>query len=1418
MKADGDRTRWERGTWVTAVALAVLAFVPAVTAAPGRMPADSKLYLYFDPTRFINDAATTFDPRQFAGWVPHQHIAYLWPAGPWFALFDRLGVPDWIAHRLWIGTLLLAAGLGVRWCARVLGLGQLAAAVAAVIYQVSPYVLPYVSRTSVMLLPWAGLGWIVAFTVRATQRRTWGDPAAIALIVVTVGAVNATALAMIVPAPVLWLVHATWQRAVSWREAAGVALRTVVLTVPVSLWWVAMLIIQGRFGAEILPYSESLADVSLTSTAPEVWRSLGYWLFYVRDPYAATTTESLRYLSSTASIFVSYLLPVTCLLGLVWVRWAHRRFAGLLVAAGALLAVGVHPVGDRSPLMRAFAGDDEGGLALALRSSTRALPVMNLGLALLAGAFVAACAGVRLRRPAWRVDVFSAGALIVIAIVNLPSLWTGAFVDRALERDESPPDAWTDAAAELDAAGAEGRVLQLPGAEFGAFRWGYTVDQPLPGLTDKPLITRDLLPLGSAGAMDLLYALDDRVQDGVFEPSSLAPVSRWLGVDTVWVANDLAFDRFRTARPQTLTAQIAGAPGVGAVQHVGTAVVNDPALPMIDEQALADPDATAPTAPVDLYPITPPGTIVRAADHAVVVSGSGDGLVDLAAAGLLDGDELVQYSASLDADGLQAAIAGATDVYVTDSNRDRARHWRSSQDATGYTESDQPDLGLLRDVAADARLPVFADRDEDVDPSTQTVARQVGPVTATATSYGEPFAYLPERRPYMAIDGDPATAWTVGEHADPVGETLRLHFDQPIPSIGLVQMVAPGGRRITAVTVEAVSGAQPPQRVELTDESLTWPGQAVALTAGAGGVDITIAAVGGGEPSTASAVVGVGFAEIVTGMTPTIEVVRVPSDALEALGSETPLTVALTRLRVDPMDRWRADPEPRLVREFDLPAARTLAAGVELRVDRRAPDEALAALFGWPAWASSRLTGSVANAGVSAIDGDPATAWITAFGSAVGATLTIDATTAPVDRITVHQPSGSFSRITELVLRSGSEQRTVALATDANGTASATVDPPLPPGRLEVVVSAIEPATTVDRRYADTVELPAAIAEIELPDLPDATAVRESSASVACTEVIAVDGTAQAYSFDFTGQQAIDGAATTGEPCAEPLQLAAGTHRVESVDTGLPIDVDRLVMSDDRDEPAGVATPEPLATLGEDGRLRKTIEIDNCVDGCWLVLGNGYSTAWKATGPDGSLGDPQLVDGGFNGWRIAPSEQPVTVVVEWTQQRSLDVALVLSLVGVAAAIVLLVLDVRRGAWLAWRDPGGPPRLTDATGTVRRRTALWIAGVWTVLAAIVIAPEWALAGAAAGMALVLLRRRRIVELTAWATVLAVGAFVTIRERRNSPAPNGGWPAVFEGWHRLGVFAIVTVLVAALFADDAAQPDEIVMTKSGNDEPV
>ena len=169
--ASGWWQRW--GIWIGAGILALLAYVPALASSPGRMPADTKLFLYLDPDRLISDAPWTFDGRQFAGWVPHQVIAYLWPQGPWFSLGAAGGVPDWITHRLWIGTLLFAAGAGVLWCGRRLGLGIGAAFAAACVYQFAPYILPYVSRTSAMLLPWAGLGWIVGLTVLAATRTKW---------------------------------------------------------------------------------------------------------------------------------------------------------------------------------------------------------------------------------------------------------------------------------------------------------------------------------------------------------------------------------------------------------------------------------------------------------------------------------------------------------------------------------------------------------------------------------------------------------------------------------------------------------------------------------------------------------------------------------------------------------------------------------------------------------------------------------------------------------------------------------------------------------------------------------------------------------------------------------------------------------------------------------------------------------------------------------------------------------------------------------------------------------------------------------------------------------------------------------------------------------------------------------------------
>lgn len=1411
-----------RSTSVSVGILALLAYVPALTAAPGRMPADSKLYVYLDPGRFIGDTVTTFDPRQFAGWVPHQHIAYLWPTAPWYWLFDQLGVPDWIAHRLWIGTLLFLAGLGVRWMARVIGLTVTAALVAALVYQLSPYILPYISRTSVLLLPWAGLGWIVGCTVLAAQRGRWRYPALIALIVFTVGAVNATALAMIIPAPVLWLIHVVWRGDVTWRRALATAAKAAALCVAVSLWWMAMLVIQGRRGADVLAYSESLASVSFTSTSTEVLRGLGYWLFYIRDSYAATTTASLDYLASIRVIMTGFVLLGACLLGLVATQWAHRRFAALLVGCGALLAVGVHPIDSSSPAMGLLVGDGEGGLALALRSSTRAVPVLLLGLALGAGALVAAVqrvtAPVRIgplrigsMRRGMHVGTVLAVVIGLLAVANLSALRTGGFVDPALERDQSPPQAWLDAAAQLDALPAGYRVLQLPGAEFGAYQWGYTVDQPLPALTERPVVTRDLLPLGSASAMDLVFALDDRFQDGVVDVNAVAPVARLLGVDTIWVVNDIAYDRFRLARPEIvddlLTGDGAAGSGLLPPDRFGTPVPMGARVDMVDEQSLGDPRIGRPLSPVALVGIDDPIPTVRVKDTTVVLSGSGDGIVDAAAAGLIDGNELILYSASLDDAALDDALAKADGLIVTDSNRDRAHHWRSSQDVTGFTESGEPDGGVLRFDSADQRLAVF----DTTDPATRTTAVQVGAVTAAASAYGEPFAYRPEHRAVMAIDGNPDTSWIVADRADAIGEFIRLSAADTIDHVTLRQpAAADGGRTITSVRIDVDDRA--PIVVPLDQTSL-GDGQRIDIepTTGPSTVTVTIESTSDPQPPGAAAIgeaIGaVGFSEIDLGLGPTLEVVRPPEDGLRAAGPDpsVPVTLAFTRLRTDPTDRWRSDPEPVMTRGFDLPGGGSFAPAVTVRFDRRLSGAALADVLGEPVVDNGHLEGVPQARGAAALDGDPGTVWTTPFGRAVGSSLTFNdpATTngaagadGSASTLGVVQPTGDYSPVTRLRLTDATGTVDVDVA---SGEATVTLPRSVDTSDLTVEITGIDGRTVTDRRFGEPVVLPAAISELTFDGASPGITARPTLEATCRDDLITLDGNPLPISFSVPTDRALAGDAIDATPCTPAVDLDAGDHLLTTA-PGTGFDIDQLAFVQPRTPTAEATAIDPRsAVVTESGRRARTVEVPACPSGCWLVLGEGYNPAWAASTDAGDLGPPQLVDGNANGWWIEPSTVPTTVQIEWTAQRPLTLALGASFLAVLAMIVLVLVDRRR----ADDEPTIPARamldpvLDPAGAPWPRRSALATIGVTTIAAGLFIGWPWMAAALVASVVTMLLRRSQVLGWIGLGLILGVGAVVTVVVRRERPFPGAGWPVRFEWLHGWTLLGIVLITCSTLF---------------------
>jgi arabinofuranan 3-O-arabinosyltransferase len=479
--------------------MAALAYIPLILTDQGKVAADTKQYLYLDPSKMLGRAVSMWDPNVGLGTVTHQNIGYLFPMAPYYWLFRALDLPVWFAQRIWLGTILVVAGLGVLYLMRTLGVKGPGAVVAALAFMLSPYSLDYAARISAILMPWAALPWMIAIVVRALREKGWRYPAWFAIVVTIVGGVNATALIYAGVGPVLWVICAIWvTREVTFKRALGVTGRIALLTVLSSLWWIAGLRTQAGYGLDVLRFTETVQTVAKTSLAPETLRGLGYWFFYGTDKLGPWIEAGSDYTQHLWLILTGYVLVAIALLAAGTMRWRYRAYFVLMLLTGTTIAVGTYPYKHPGPLgsvFKSFANSSSAGLAL--RSTARAVPLVVLALAVLLGVGVNALAsrwsGQRMRPR----GVIVAVLIGILTLVNLPTLWNGSWYGSNLERPESIPQYWKDAISYLDGKPHDTRILELPGADFSSYRWGNTVDPITPGLTNRPYVARELIPYGS---------------------------------------------------------------------------------------------------------------------------------------------------------------------------------------------------------------------------------------------------------------------------------------------------------------------------------------------------------------------------------------------------------------------------------------------------------------------------------------------------------------------------------------------------------------------------------------------------------------------------------------------------------------------------------------------------------------------------------------------------------------------------------------------------------------------------------------------------------------------------------------------------------------------------------------------------------
>ncbi|MDP7384041.1 MAG: alpha-(1-_3)-arabinofuranosyltransferase family protein, partial [Acidimicrobiales bacterium] len=341
---------------------------------------------------------------------------------------------------------------------------------------------------------------------------------------------------------------------------------------------------------------------------------------------------------------------------------------------------------------------------------------------------------------------------------------------------------------------------------------------------ERGYVARELVPFGSAESADLLTAFDRRLQEGSLETASVVPIARLMSVGDLVHRADLTYERFRTPRPVPLAAFLDSIPSLGAPIGFGEPNPNvaGPEQTLLDEIELSiDPSLPHP-APVTSYAVPDPLDVVRlrSSDAVLIVVGDGEGLVDAAAAGVLDLDRTVVFGADLAiSDDLREQLTQSpTEIVITDSNRRRARLWGTLRENVGITEIAGTEPLLFN--TGDNRLPIFqsAATAPDVD-DTRTVAVHLGGPTVTASRFGNPVTYALDDRPVQAIDGDLSTAWNVAAFAEARGEFLRYDFGTPttIETIHAVQPLVEANRHITQVEIHT---GDKHRVVDLT--SLSW--------------------------------------------------------------------------------------------------------------------------------------------------------------------------------------------------------------------------------------------------------------------------------------------------------------------------------------------------------------------------------------------------------------------------------------------------------------------------------------------------------------------------------------------------------------------------------------------------------------------
>jgi hypothetical protein len=1249
--------------------LTLLSFAVAFLQRPGEATSDTKIDLHVEPIRFLGEVASVWSSSGGLGQVhAGQYSGYLFPMGPFFALGELVGLAPWVVHRLWLGTLLALAAWGtVKLLDALLEEPRGAAqVVAGALMVVNPYVATFAQATSVTLLGYAALPWLVLAVHRGLRNpRGWWWPALFALAFTsTGGGVNAAVTGWLLLGPALLLLY-EWRAGMAGGRAAwALAWRTGVASIATSVWWLVPVAVHAALGINFLPFTESAGAIWATTSVPESLRLMGYWLSYLGAgfgerplPYFDAGDELLF---SAPVVVASLLVPALALAGLVRSRrWAYAPFFLLLLLAGLLVMSAGFPEG--TPLRRAltFTYNHVEGVQF-LRTTYKAGPLVALAIACLAGAGARAIwPRIGRHRPARLLAPIAAAGLVALAAWPLT---TGRALDPKFTWEEIPSP-WRDAAADVDARlGERDRGLVLPGQLYGFYEWGATVDPILPVLAEEPVSSRTAVPYADLHAVDLLWTVDSLVQQERAVPGQLEPLLGWLGVGAVVTGTDDDVERSGAVAP----AEAARALAIGGLGEGATDAAYGPQQLFWPDIGSATP--ITPLRQVRRYDISGSGFVrLQPREPDLLVDGSAEALAGLAAFGSLRPGTAVSYAGDQGDDALPSAASSAGELVISDSNRRRV------------VSPSRPRQGSGRTLAADEPVPVDApvlEPFEDAGTDAQTVAVVAG-AEALRSPFAPGFSQYPEHRPYAAFDGDPSTWWEADRELRDSSRWVEVRFERP-RAVAHVD-VLPRREDRTDVTEVEVAGRRFPvepgwNRLELDLPAVdglrvrvarrSYPDDLVANPGALAEVRVPGLRVEEAlrPPTRLESAIPAGAATTVTYLfqrtTADRPFRRHPSSPRDAASIPEDGSVEAVLIRE------ARDPERVVRRRIAPPAGRVWTADAWVSIESQAPDAAIDELLGVTGRAafdsSGRFEGRPAFRASRAFDRRPDTAWVGRLDD--GGRAWIDWRGGGPGTLRVLQlvraPTGVLPSRVRLRWRGGGA--TPPLLVPDGGRVVLPDGVPAAAGRLEIVEARGAPGAAVG------------IAEIRAGGLPRAPGAAYGRVRSRCGDV-RVESGGRTIALRVEGRLGALGAPLRARSCGPPVALPGGEQTLTAAGGLFDPYLVRVRSASTAARVPGAAG-RVLDAGQASGGSRDGVRLDPAGP-ARLVLAESFNEGWRAWCGDAALGEPSIADGWANGWDVGADCRDVRF--EFGPERVVRAGYALS--GAACLVLLVLLLVRRRA-------------------------------------------------------------------------------------------------------------------------------------------